>query len=391
MRQRFFTPTRLFVVLASLIAGTNNEGYLFALKKLSKFFNIIAPVKSALSQYRQKISFIFFKNIFDVIARNFHQDMNTYKGYHIVGFDGDDLNLPPTEDILEHGYRGHKIDNEHETHYLKMYLVKCIDLLSNVVLDFRQAQKNDEIDLAIQMLSGIPKKTIALYDRLYLSRKIISAHIEKGMSFIARCKKGSTFKEVVEFYSSSKRRSFFYYYDEKKEANIKINLIKIKNPNNKETVVVATNIDVSNWTNKEITHLYTLRWDCETNNRDSTSTLKLDQWHSKFFNGIMQEIYVHFVMMNITRILIFQEEGYKIDIEKDETQKANFKFIFYVIFNLIPDIIKNKVATVMEEVKAEINKTIEKRKRLSRSYPRQVKKKGKSYLNASAVKIRPLN
>ncbi len=96
-------------------------------------------------------------------------------------------------------------------------------------------------------------------------------------------------------------------------------------------------------------------------------------------------------MMNITKILIYQEGGYKIDIEKNKTQKANFKFIFYVFFDLIPSIVKNKVSTVIEEIKSEINKTIEKRKRLSRSYPRQVKKKGKSYVNASLVKIRLLN
>ncbi len=391
MRQRFFTPVNLFVALAGLIAGTNNEGYLFSLRKLSKFFNIVAPTKSALSQYRKKISYLFFKNIFDEIAKNFKSDMKTYKGYHVVGFDGDDLNLPPTEDILKNDYQGYKIDNEHETHYLKMYLVKCIDLLSNVVLDFKQAAKNDEIGLAIEMLSDLPKRTIALYDRLYFSSRMISAHIKNEIFFLARCKSGSTFKEVVEFYRSSKRRSFFYYYSKESESIIKINLIKIKNPKTKESIVIATNIDVSEWTNKEITNLYTLRWDCETNNRDSTSTLKLDQWHSKFFNGIMQEIYVHLIMMNISKITIFQEGGYEIDLEKDETRKANFKFIFYVIFDLIPDIIKNKTKSVIEELKKEIKKTIEKRTRLSRSYPRQLKKRAKSYANASLVKIRSLN
>ena len=379
------------MAITTLIAGTNNNGYLFALKKVSKFFNVMAPVKSALSQYRQKISYLFFKNIFDTIARKFHKNMETYKSYHIVGFDGDDLNLPPTEDILKKGYRGYKIDDEHETHYLKMYLVKCVDLLSNVVLDFRQAIKNDEIGLAIQMLSDLPKKTIAIYDRLYFSARIIDAHVKSDLFFIARCKSGTTFKEVVEFYHSKKWRSFFYYCDKKTQTKIKINLIKIKNPKNRETIVVATNIDVSGWTNEEITTLYTLRWDCETNNRDSTSTLKLDQWHSTFFNGIMQEIYVHLIMMNITKITIFQEGGYKIDLKKNETKKANFKFIFYVIFDLIPEIVKNKIAPVVKEIQDEIKKTIEKRKRLSRNYPRQTKKKGKFYKNASLVKIRPLN
>lgn len=316
--------------------------------------------------------------------------MKRYKGYHIVGFDGDDLNLPPTEDILKQGYRGYKIDDGHETHYLKMYLVKCVDLLSNVVLDFRQDIKNDEIGLAVQMLSCLPKMTIAIYDRLYFSKRIINSHIEAGVFFVARCKSGTTFKEVVDFFNSNKTRTFYYYTDNKSNTKIKINLIKFSNPRSGRPIVIATNIDIAGWTNEEIATLYTLRWDCESNNRDSTSTLKLDQWHSKFFNGVMQEIYVHLIMMNFAKINIFKEGGYKIDLKKNETNKANFKFIFKVIFDLISSALENKINHIVDEIRDEIRRTIEKRKRLSRSYPRQTKRKGKSYDNASVVKLRAL-
>lgn len=317
--------------------------------------------------------------------------MKTYKGYHIVGFDGDDLNLPPTKDILDEGYRGYKIDDKHETHYLKMYLVKCVDLLSNVVLDFRQAVKNDEIGLAVQMLSCLPKMTIAVYDRLYFSKRIINSHINAGIFFVARCKSGKTFKEVINFFDSSKTRSYYFYTDKTSGTTIKINLIKFPNPKNGKPIVIATNLNISDWTNEEVAILYTLRWDCESNNRDSTSTLKLEQWHSKFFNGIMQEIYVHLIMMNFTKINIFKEGGYKIDLKKNETKKANFKFIFYIIFDLIPSALENKINHIINEIRDGIRRTVEKRKRLSRSYPRQTKKRGKSYLNASVVKLRPLN
>ena len=312
--------------------------------------------------------------------------MGRYKGYHVVGFDGDDLNLPPSVDILEQGYRGFSIGKNHETHYLKMYLVKCVDLLSNVVLDFRQSTVNDEIGLAVQMFSDLPKKTIAIFDRLYLSNRLIDAHVKSRTYFIGRCKSGGTYTDITEFYHSNKTRSFFYYGVDK----FKINLIKIKNPKNGEAIVVATNLDVSNWTNVEITNLYTLRWDCETNNRDSTSTLKVDQWHSKFFNGIMQEFYVHLIMMNISKITIFQEGGYRIDLEKNETNKANFKYIFTVIFNQFGKVLINKIQSAMEVIRYEINKTIEKRKRLSRSYPRQIRKGEKAFKNAGVVKKRSL-
>jgi hypothetical protein len=237
--------------------------------------------------------------------------MKTYKGYHLIGFDGDDLNLPPTKDLLKEGYRGYSIGKEHETHYLKMYLVKCIDLMSNTVLDFRNANKNDEIGLASEMVLAFPEfiasKTIAIYDRLYFSKRLIEAHVQSGLFFIARCKSGTTFKEVVEFYHSNKRRSSYEYFDKKTNTTIKISLVKIINPKTKKPIVVATNVDINGWTNKEILNLYTLRWDCETNNKDSTLTMKMDQWHSIFFNGIMQEIYVHLILMNITKMTVRQE------------------------------------------------------------------------------------
>jgi hypothetical protein len=321
--------------------------------------------------------------------------MKTYKGYHLIGFDGDDLNLPPTKDLLKEGYRGYSIGKEHETHYLKMYLVKCIDLMSNTVLDFRNANKNDEIGLASEMVLAFPEfiasKTIAIYDRLYFSKRLIEAHVQSGLFFIARCKSGTTFKEVVEFYHSNKRRSSYEYFDKKTNTTIKISLVKIINPKTKKPIVVATNVDINGWTNKEILNLYTLRWDCETNNKDSTLTMKMDQWHSIFFNGIMQEIYVHLILMNITKMTIFIEGGYEIDLNKNTTKKANFKFILSVIFDLIPKIIKNKMSSIMSDIRNQIKLSSENRKRLFRSAPRQTKKKGKCYKNASAVKKRPLN
>jgi len=314
--------------------------------------------------------------------------MEKYKGYHIVGFDGDCFDLPPSGDILEKGYRGYPLADDRETHYLKMYLVKCVDLLSNVILDFTQSPINDEIGLAVQMFLNLPKNTIAVFDRLYLSARLIDAHMNCGLCFIARCKSGTTFKEIVDFYNSECLRSFFIYGNG--ENQTRITLIKIKNPKTGEIIALATNIDVNNWTNEEIANLYTLRWDCETNNRDLTSTLKVEQWHSTFFNGIMQEVYVQLVMMNISKITIFQEGGYKINLEDNQTSKANFKYIFFTMLRLLPEIFFKKIDSVLEIIRSEINKTIEKRKRLFRNYNREVKLNKKSYANASVVKRRLL-
>lgn len=292
--------------------------------------------------------------------------------------------------MRDKGYKGFSIDKEHETHYLKMYLVKCVDLLSNTVLDFRESTKNDEIGLAVEIILTFPKsfakKTIAIFDRLYFSKRLIEANVESGLIFIARCKKGKTFKEVVEFYHSKKRRFSYNYYDKKSKKTIKISLVKIINPKTKKPIVVATNLNISNWTNKEILNLYTLRWDCETSNRDSTSTMKMDQWHTIFYNGIMQEIYAHLIIMNITKMTIFLEGGYSVNLNDNITKKANFKFILSVIFDLIPQMIKNKMSSIISDIRNQIKLSSEKRKRLFRSAIRQTKKRGKSYKNASVIK-----
>ncbi len=104
----------------------------------------------------------------------------------------------------------------------------------------------------------------------------------------------------------------------------------------------------------------------------------------------MQEIYAHYILINITRITIFQEGGYLIDLKKNETRKTNFKFIFYEIFNHLHLLFKNIWKDALTLIRVSIRRTMEKRKRLSRKYPRQVKRKGKVYKNASVIKRRPV-
>lgn len=381
MRKSFFNPVNIFLAIIYLVSSTNKEGYSIALERISSKFSITVPLKSALSKFRKKISYRFFEKIFKDQVNNFIPKMSKYKGYHIVGIDGDMYDLPPSDDILKNGYRGYPVKDNKETHTLKMYVVRCVDLLSSTVINISLSHINDEIGMALKMIPELPKGSLAIYDRLYLSKIIIEQHFEHEINFLARCKRGSTFKEIEEFYSSNLRRSFFVY------NGIVINLIKVKNPNG-EDIVLATNIEIKNWTNKELANLYSLRWDCETSNRDSTSTLKLEDWHTTFYNGILQELYVHLILMNLTKISIFKLGGYKIDLEKNETYKTNFKLIFLVMIDIIPDILNNKFIKSFKRLSSAIKGNIEKRIRLSRSYPREVKRKGKLYKNSSLVNRR---
>ena len=128
--------------------------------------------------------------------------------------------------MITKNYEGKK-----ETHYLKMHVVRCVDLLSGVILDFRESPKNDEIGKAVEMIKSLPSRTIAIFDRLYLTKRIIEASVENSTFFLARCKSGSTFKEIIEFYKSNKYRDYFFC-TVNGDKKIKINLVKVVNPVN---------------------------------------------------------------------------------------------------------------------------------------------------------------
>ena len=289
--------------------------------------------KSALAQFRKSISYDLVKEQYDTIIQTFMPHMRTYRGYYLVAFDGDQYDLPASEDILDHGYRGFPVDKETETHYPKMYTVKALDLLSGAAIGFKESAKNDEIARALEILPSLPRKTIAIYDRLYLSERLIDGHIENGQDFIARCKSGSTFKEMA--------------------------------------------------------NLYTLRWDVESNNRDSTSTMKIEQWRTKFYNGIMQEIYGHLVIQCMTKIAIYSEGGYQIDLEKNEVNKSNFKLILSAFVDSFSDLAQGFADDIVNKLRFYIVRSKEKRIRLKRSYDREIKKSGKKYQMATKVKRRP--
>lgn len=331
------------------------------------------PVKSALSQFRKGISFLFIKEKHTSIVQNFIPLMKKHKDYHLIAIDGDQFDLPASKDILSKGYRGFPVREKRETYYPRMYTTRAVDLLSGVVINFKEAVNNDEISQAVLMLSSIPQKSIVFYDRLYLCEKLIKAHAKSGQQFIARCKGGSTFKEIKDFYKSNKRRDYFYIEDEK------INLVKIINPRSKEAIVLATTLNLKNWKNKDIARLYTLRWDIETSNRDSTVTMGLEQWRSKSYNGIMQEIFAHLILMNLTKIIIFTENGYKIDLEENTTEKSNFKLILSHFIDHFYDLIQGRINKILQKLRPYIDKSTEKRKRLKRSYERKIKKSHRRY------------
>src|SRR5690606_36538050 len=120
-RSRKFNPSNFFTSILHLSTSTNNNSYLSALRKTWNNFEQNekdVPVKSSLSEFRNNVSYNFFKDIYrDHLSQLSRQ---TFKGFHIYAIDGDQFDLPASKEIISNGYRGYPVKGKRETHYPKM-------------------------------------------------------------------------------------------------------------------------------------------------------------------------------------------------------------------------------------------------------------------------------
>lgn len=357
--------------MVHLISGTNKQGYFHAL--LSTFLKpSLAPDKAAFSRLRKKISFLFFKETLIKLLLDFEGKRCLYKGLKIYAVDGLQLHLPRTDDIVRAGYSGRAVSKYRESYQPRMYVVHAYDVLSGVTKDLREAPYLDELHGAKNMVKDFEKNSLTMYDRLYISTGIILAHKRAGNYFLMRARRGS-FKEVEAFYTSKKQRGTCVI------EGVVIQMFKITNPITNKKDVYITNLPRRSWLSPDvIRRLYRLRWEVETSFKDLCDTMKLEQWHSKFINGIRQELYATFWLMNFVKIQMNKcYQRVKI-VLSDVYLKPNFKLAISYVVNRFGDFIHKKRG-LLKELKCLLENSTEKRFHESRSYPRQIKSAASPY------------
>lgn len=330
------------------------------------------PVKSALCKIRKRISFKFFFDIFISLLVEYEPHRRTHKGLRIYAIDGLQLLLPRTGDLIDNGYQGRRVSQHRHSHRLYMYLTHAYDVLGEVTKDLRYSGQLDEISDGVNMVQHFEKNSVTIYDRLYISRRIVAAHKDAGNYFLARARKKGVIKPIQDFFKSKKRRMVVDI------EGVKTTLIKIYNPKSKLDDVFATNLPDEWLTKSIIENLYAKRWEVENSFRVAVQTMRCEQWHSTHLNGILQELFTTFWLINFTRIQIaLRQKPDKNPLSKVYS-KPNFKFIIDWIIGVFPKILR-KIRGVLMPLKELINLSTETRRHRSRSYPRQLRHPASNY------------
>jgi len=256
-------------------------------------------------------------------------------------------------------------------YYPRMYLTHCYDVLSGVSKNFKHHYLLDEITDAEEMIPELEKDSLVLYDRLYLCGRIIRCHRSANNYFLARCKNGG-YIEIQKFFDSPKTHAIAEI------EGVQVHLIKFTPADSKRPMVFATNLPKSWVTTEILSHLYTLRWEVEVSFKDLLETMKVEQWHSKSLNGILQELYAVFWLMNYVKIQMAIENKNPIKVLEDEYSKPNFKVIFNFVAELLPKLFQ-RIRGVFRRLPHLMKLCTARRKRYSRRYKRELKSSASPY------------
>lgn len=364
--------------MISLVSGKNKEGYQWSLIRTFVAHNMVAPSKAAFSQFRKRISFRFFRDILYKHLSDHDNLRHKYQGLYVYAIDGFETEIPRSAEIVKSGYSGRSLGSIRQTYYPRMYLGHCYDVINGLTKDLVVSKTNEELRMMDQMVPGLEKNSICLYDRLYFSKRVIQNHASYQNYYIARTKTEGGHKEVVEFAYSQEREKIIILFGER------VRLFKIKNRKTKTEMVLATNL-FFDWVSHETVYkLYFTRWEVEISFRDLVQSLKIEDFHAKNINGVLQELYARFWLMNYTKLQVLKSYRVHMNPGSYSYSKPNYKILFLWMAQNLKAILDDHMKLWGEFVQL-VAMTIEKRIRRKRTYPRELKYSGKMYPRNSAI------
>lgn len=365
--------------MIALVAGKNKEGYTSTLLRTFREHKLAVPSKTAFCKFRKRISWRFFRDLTFLFLNRVKDDRAKYHGFYIYATDGFETEIPRSQDVLKAGFNGRTTGSLRQTYYPRLYMVHTWDVMNGLTRDLILQTNNEELRAALEIIPSLEKNSISLYDRLYFCRRLFKEHTRAENYYVARCKTEGGHQEIQDFAKDENLRVKVIEID-----NIQIKLFKIVHRETKQIMVLATNLFFDWVDHNTIYKLYWTRWEVETSFKDFVMSMKIEDFHAKNINGIKQEIYARLWLMNFTRIMIMKSGRVHLSPVERTYRKPNYKILYSWVSDHLKRIIEG-FSELWSEFVETIEITMEKRKRRSRRYPRELKYSGKPYNRNSTI------
>ncbi|HEY4287849.1 MAG TPA: IS4 family transposase [Puia sp.] len=320
-------------------SGLQREMDSFFKETENEQFSIRKVTKSAFSKSRQELAPEAFRELNDLIWKDFYKKVD-YFGYHghkLLSVDGSFLNLPNHPSVHEEfGRRGMGRGKKKDLPKSMCLLSALYDPANYLTLDVQTGPTDgSEQDLLLKHLPKVERGDILLMDRGYPTTALFSGLQSKGIYFIVRMKQN--WLPVKEFMASRKRDTIVTltvpdgYYDSYQEEfpsmkkEIKCRLVKITLENGKEEILGTSLLDSAKYKLPELGELYQIRWGAEEGYKMYKARVQVEAFSGKTATAVRQDIYAKVMMMTLCAALAFPIEERVIAECNAEKQKGEVK------------------------------------------------------------------
>ena len=392
-KRKRMLPARIVVFL--VIAMT-----LFAKKSLPEVLNILVeglriqgayllgaalPVKSALSQARQRLGVKPLVALFRVLAHpiaRLDQAWAFYKGLRLMAIDGTSLALPDTPE--NERFFGRPGAGRGKAAWPVASVIALIEIGTRLTVDaFVGRYKTSEQSAAVRLMRSLTTGMLLMWDRAFVGYTLWNEALKHGAHLLGRLKSNMIFKPIQTLAGGSFLAKLYPnpYSRKKDQGGILVRIIEytITNPSlpgfGEKHRFITSLLNAELYPAKELIVLYHERWEIElefdeikTHMIGKTPTLR-----SKTPLGVLQEIY-GLLIAHMTVRTLMAEAASKWDLDPD---RLSFTGALQVISRAIPRMQAAKTELLpivydmmLDEIASQLNPP-----RRNRINPRVIKQK----------------
>lgn len=328
---------------------------------------------SSVCEARQKLPEDIFKELNALLLSKYNQDEERLlSGKHrVFAIDGTRLNLP--RDMVDFGYKRTNKD----AYYPQGLMSSLYNVNTQIVHDFCLYKHMNERLCAAKHLKTLKAGDVVIFDRGYFSYLMLHQCKDEGVHPIFRISVNLANKEIQSFLISDEEEAIVHYtpsitvknHLKKQGYNLSfdsINLRLIKHFIEGELHLYGTTLMGQEYPKTLFGDLYHDRWNIEELYKVCKCLLNLEMFSAKSDRGLKQEIYAHFVLINLARLFSNASKN------KDKNIKHNFKNCLHLIGKNIQSILlksKRFIAKIIPKILKGIS-SITQRIRPKRTYKR---------------------
>ena len=400
-RRRVLNSLIVMLFVFRLVLSRGTKGYATVVAELwdqCRKLGIALPqhqpvVASSICKARARVHEDLFLDLHREILRH-GDDGGRWKGHRTFAIDGTRMNLP--RPLAETGY---PLPNAN-AHY-PQGLVSCLYRLeTKTPVDFSLSANADERAAARAHLDALSPGDVVVVDRGYFSFVLVHAMVSRGLHPVFRLQRNSAavFDDFIDgdrddalvrvVPKEDALRKLRAAFPGKRFDPVELRLVKCTAGENEYTVA-TTLADRERYTRSDLSDLYHGRWGIEELYKTSKTMIAVDEFHGRTERGVRQELYAHFNLIAMTRLLSNRGDGLLEELREEGSQRqtTNFKNALAMMAANLEEMVLARAAALAGTVAwmAERILAVRSRLRPGRSYPRQSMKPRSKWIRMARV------